>query len=101
MFACVEAELAGPGNVVRVDVDDASLRVHRGTAPLRPTVESGKDDRIFSHTERHELTFAAKLSKSFHRPLMRLRRAVGQHIFAETLTRKRRRLSGQRLLQSR
>ncbi len=100
MLAGVGRERSSPGNIVGIDVDDASLRVHRRSAPLRPTVESRKDDRILSHAEGHELAFAAKLAKSFQSPLMRLRCAMSQHILGETLTRKRRGLSGQRLLRS-
>src|ERR1700730_4991571 len=93
-------ESAGPCNVVGVDVNDSGFRIHRGTAPLGPAIESWKDDGILSDVERNELSFAAKFTKFLHSPLMHLRSAIGKQLLGERLASKWRGAGRERLLGS-
>src|SRR5215470_5166683 len=71
-------ETTEPGHLIRVDVNDACLRIHRRTAPLGTAVETGKNDRRLIDGWWNKLTAAAELLELPHRPGMCLRCSVGE-----------------------
>ena len=91
-------QLAGPGNVVGVDIENSRLRIGRGAAPFGSAIESGKYDRLFSQGEGNELPVAAKAAEAVERPLMHFRRALTQKILSQQLSREGRGFRGQALL---
>src|SRR5579864_5170937 len=94
-------ELDCPGHFVRIDIKDPCLRIKRRSTPLSAAIEPWKDNRVLSRAQGNELTLAAIGPKLLKYPLVRFRRAVGQHVFRQPLARIRRRLSRKRLRISR
>ena len=82
-------QAACPGNVIRVDVEHAVLRVHRRAAPLRSAIEAREDDRLLIHAEGNELPRRTERTKLLDRVGMRRRRARGEHVLGEPLSRER------------
>ena len=80
---CVSAMPPVHGQVVRVHVEQAGLRIERGAAPLRAAVEAGKDDRLLAGTRTARTgRRCGTCANCSTRPLVRLRRAGGQHVLA-------------------
>src|ERR1700693_3159400 len=96
--ASIFGEPAGPRDVVGVDVNDSGFRIHPGTTPFCPAIESWKDHGIFSDAEGNELSFAAKFTKFLEGPLMHLWSAIGEQLLSESLASKWRGLGWERLL---
>src|SRR5579864_1999536 len=80
-------ELDCPGHFVRIDIKDPCLRIKRRSTPFSSAIEPWKDDRVLSCAQWDELSLAAIGPKLFQRPPVRLRRAVGQHVFRQALAR--------------
>src|SRR5260221_8795917 len=94
----VLGERARPRQIVGVHIKDAGLRIKCRPTPFRAAIESRKNNGVFPHAEWNELPFAAEVTELLNRPLMHFRSAIGQQVFRQKLTRKRRRLGGKRLL---
>jgi hypothetical protein len=87
----------GQANIVGVDVNDVRFRIERGSSPLPSAIEAGKHESVFVYADGDELPIVTYLMKALHRPLMRLRRAIGEHVFRDLLAREGRRFGGERL----
>src|SRR6266700_4162249 len=59
-FVSAGRESAGPGNVIRIDVNDRGAGVNRRAAPLRASIESREDNGFRANRERNELTITVK-----------------------------------------
>ncbi len=77
IFAGVRGESAGPGHLIRIDIDDRGFRVHGGAAPFRAAIEARKNHGIFSDAEGNELALAAEFLEILQGPLMRFGRTRG------------------------
>src|SRR3954467_6987491 len=82
-------EGAGPREIVRVDVIQRRLWIECLAAPLRPAIVARKNDRVLADRERNEEPLASKGRELIERPLVRFRRADGQHVPRQELPRKR------------
>src|SRR5690349_21259835 len=78
-------EVRSPGHLVRVHVKESRLRVERGAAPFRSTVEPGEDDRLLVNSKRHELRASVERPETLDSPLVRLRSPIRQHILRQRL----------------
>src|SRR5690348_9941675 len=85
IWAGVGRESASPRDVVRIDVDDARLRIDRWSAPFGTAIEAWKDHGIDSDRKRHKLTFAPEFPELFERPSMCFRSTVSQKLFRKKL----------------
>ena len=88
-FVSAGRESAGPGNVIRIDVNDRGAGVNRRAAPLRASIESREDNGFRANRERNELTITVKFFEIVESPAMSLGRAVSEQVFCEALARKR------------
>src|SRR4249919_2761298 len=85
--ACLgcQHKTAQPCHLVGVDVENICNRIKRGTAPLRATVEAGKNKCLLAHRKWIELTAVAKGAECLQRPFVRFRSAIRQRVFRELL----------------
>src|SRR5438067_270334 len=90
LIAGVLGELDRPGHLIRIYIENSSFRIKCRASPLPAAIESRKDDCVFVCPQWNKLPFAAIAPKLLQCPLMRLRSAVGQHVFRQSLTRIRR-----------
>ena len=88
-FICAGRESAGPGDVIRIDINDRGARVNRRAAPFRASVESREHNGFRADGERNELTSAAKFLEIVEGPAMSFGRAESEQVFGEALARKR------------
>ena len=84
-FVSAGRESAGPGNVIRIGVDDRSAGIDCGTTPLRATVEAGEDDGFCSDGDGNELAVTAKPFEVFQSPAMGSRSALGEQFLGKAL----------------
>src|SRR4029453_5580599 len=78
---------AGPGDVVRIDVDDCGARIDCRAAPLRAAIETGKHKVFGAKGQGKKRTAVAKFLEIFECPGVRFGRALGEHVFREALAR--------------
>src|SRR5260370_36225258 len=90
IFAGVRGESAGPGHLIRIDIDDRGLRVHGGAAPFRAAIEARKNHGIFSDAEGNKLALAAQFLEIFERPLTGLGRRWGKWVIGDEVAGERR-----------
>src|ERR1700746_3630316 len=91
------SETTGPGDVVRIDIDDGSVRVDRCAAPFRAAIETGKDHGFGADGEGNELAITAKFSEIVERTAMGCGSALCEQVFGEALASERSRNGWQRL----
>ena len=77
IFTAVWSESAGPGHLIRIDIDDRGFRIHGGATPLGAAIEARKNYGVFSDAERNKLPVTAEFLEFFERPLMNFPRAHG------------------------
>src|SRR5208283_3442032 len=94
----IPGKRTGPGDVIGVDIDNRGFRIDSRAAPLRTSIETREDHRVFAHGERKKLALIAEGAEFFERPLVNLWSAIGKKIFRQGLPRERSGLGGKTLL---
>src|SRR6478672_6132983 len=87
LVGCIGGQLRVPGNVVGIDIQNAGFGIECWSSPFSATVESRENDCRLLRVEGNKLSCALERSKLCDRPLVRLRRSVGQHVFGQDLAR--------------
>src|SRR5205823_3692225 len=86
-----------PGYVIGVYIQQTGLGIESAAAPLSAAIEAGKDNCVLADAERNKLGRTAEFAEALKRPLVRLGRAVREHVLGEALARERSRFGGKRL----
>src|ERR1700748_1978710 len=81
----IALQSARPGHIIGVEIKNAMFDIGGLTTPFRAAVIAGKHHRLLADAQRRERATVMERAKLLQRPLMRLRRAVGEEALTQPL----------------